>query len=143
MKIVVIGGTSQPGSQVVTILKQNAPRTIVAAQDGTADTVSDDCRPQRAGITEDAASRSRGGTGCSGRDCARCSSCAAIDGLAITGPEIRRADEPTARDAEGSPTARYCGIRMADLLLLPDYRAIRDTITFGGWPASLAPPREK
>lgn len=143
MKIVVIGGTSQLGSKVVTILKQNAPRTIKAVPDRNVETISRDCPPERAGITGDAAKPSPGGQGCSGKDCARCSSCAAIGRLTIADLEIRRTDEPIMRDAHGDPEARYGGIRLADLRLLPDYRAIRDAAPFVGWSSSLPSPREK
>lgn len=141
MKIVVIGGMSRLGSKVVTILKQNAPQMIAAAQDGTVDTVSDDCLSGRTGITDDAASPSRGSAGCSGKDCARCSSCAAIGKNLLTDLDIRQTGEPVARG--GDREARYCGIRLTDLLLLPDYRAIRDTITLVGSPVPVPVPRKK
>lgn len=142
MKIVVIGGTSQLGSKVVTILKRNTPRTIKAAQDRNVDTVSHDCPAEQAGVTGDAGKPGSNGPGCSGKDCARCSSCAAIGRLTIADPEIHRPKEPMARGCDDNPEARYCGIRLADLRLLPDYRSIRDAAPCAGWPASLPSPRE-
>jgi hypothetical protein len=141
MKIVVIGGTSQLGSKVVTILKRNTPHTIKTAQDRNVDTVSHDCPSERVGITGDAGKPGSGGQGCSGKDCAHCSSCAAIARLTIADPEIHRPKEPIARGCD-DPEARYCGIRLADLRLLPDYRSIRDAAPCAGWPASLPSPRE-
>lgn len=141
MKIVVIGGTSQLGSKVVTILKRNAPRTIKATQDRNVDTVSHDCPSERSGVTGNAGKPGSEGPGCSGKDCARCSSCAAIARLTVADPEIHHPGEPFARDCN-DPAARYFGIRLADLRLLPDYRSIRDAAPCAKWPASLPPPRE-
>jgi len=143
MKIVVIGETSQLGSKVVTILKQNASRTVTTKSDKNVDTVSRDCSPKQASITGEAATPSSGSPGCSGKNCARCSSCAAIDRLIIADLEIRRTDEPAVRDADGDAEARYGSVRLADLRLLPDYRAIRNATPFVGWSTSLPSPRKK
>jgi hypothetical protein len=143
MKIVVIGGMSQLGSKVVSILKKNARRTTGTALGRTVDTVLDDCPPERADIAEDVINPSLGGQGCSGKDCARCSTCAAIGRLTIADLEIRHADEAAVHDANGDPEKRCYGVRLADLRLLPDYRAIGDAALFGGWPVPLPSSRKK
>lgn len=150
MKIAVIGGTSRLGTKVITILKQDAPRTITAAQDITVDTVSNDCLPAGACVTGDASNPTHAGPGCRDKDCTRCSSCAAIGRLTIADPEILRTDETVVLDANSDPRtaitdpeARYFGVRLADLRRLPLYRAIRNAATLGGRPAPLLSPREK
>lgn len=150
MKIAVIGGTSRLGSKVITILKQDAPRTITAAQDITVDTVSDDCLPEGAGVTGDAANPAHAGPGCRGKDCARCSSCAAVSRLTIADPEILRTDETVVLDANSDPRraitdpeARYFRVRLADLRRLPVYRAIQNAATLSGRPARLSSPHER
>lgn len=140
MKIVVIGGMSPLGSKVVSILKKDARRTTGTALGRT---VLDDCPSERTDIAEAACSPSHSGQGCSGNDCARCSSCAAIGRLTIADREIRHADEAAVHDANADPEKRYYGVRLADLRLLPDYRAMGDAALFGGWPAPLPSPRKK
>jgi hypothetical protein len=143
MKIVVIGDTSQMGSKIVTLLKQNPTRTITAAQDRTADIVSDGSSPKQAGIPRDAGKPNPDVPGCSGKDCTRCSLCAAIGRLAVADLEIRRPDEPVAGITNHDDEARYCGVRLADLRLLPDYRAIRDASLFSERSEPFPSPRGK
>ncbi|MCV9966732.1 SDR family oxidoreductase [Pararhizobium sp. BT-229] len=72
--------------------------------------------------------------------------------LEVAGPEILRIDEAVAKvlDADRDPRkvvtdpeARYFGVRLDNLSLLPDGNARQGAITLGWWMANVPPPRQK
>lgn len=102
MKIVVIRGTSQPGSKLVTILKRNVRWAITAAPDAGRDPVLRGCPSRRAGVTTDALSPPAAGQKCAGKDCARYSSCSAI-GRSFTAPGLYGTEETPGIEAGCAP----------------------------------------
>lgn len=102
MKIVVIGGTSQPGSKVATILKRNSPWAITTPPDAGRDPVLRGCPSRRAGVTTDASSPAAAGQKCRGKACARYSSCSAI-GRSFTDPGLYGTAEVSGIEAGCAP----------------------------------------
>lgn len=103
-----MGRTGRPSAQILAGEQQSA-------QNGTGQ-----ANARTEGIIDDGHATSASGRECRGNTCADCPSCPANESLEITALAFFLTD-----DLLADPEARYLGVRVRELALLPGYKAIQ------------------